>query len=345
MLAALFASISTYANDSKLEDSNLVVLDQTFESKKVLLAGSTYKVGSERYSYSGTCYDTEYDTYQVCDYSDSGSSSGGSSSHTSGRGTVYRDRRDSRDKSFDKGCTTHTRSYSVPYSCIKWDTRTIAIRDGGESQASLNVVLKNSEILSTPIEFFVSIGDGPTTLGRELLLSAVFDSAYETALTVNKKEISGEQKTDLLYKIEGEVELEAIDVKHAKVATANSLVFDEITKDGITLSLPGIIENTTSLSLELETERNYFILYRKKSLQSFALKDLDMKIEGERTIISIPFKKMEYMKKNKNGLYRFKTKVKYDQKIDYPKMFRKESRESSQKVRINFKKNKITLKE
>ena len=50
------------------------------------------------------------------------------------------------------------------------------------------------------------------------------------------------------------------------------------------------------------------------------------------------------MKKNKNGLYRFKTKVKYGQKIDYPTMFRKVSSESSQKVRINFKKNKITLK-
>lgn len=70
MLATLLASISIYADDTMPSDTNLVILDQSFESQTISLKGKTYKTDIENYSYQGTCYDIEYDTYVVCSDSD-----------------------------------------------------------------------------------------------------------------------------------------------------------------------------------------------------------------------------------------------------------------------------------
>ena len=360
LLPALLFSMTTMS--AELTDTQLLILDQSFEKEQVNLESPTYKIGRETYSYEGTCYEYEYDTYTTCDYSSGGSYSGGSSSGSStgrgtsyrdrrddrgstGRGTSYRDRRDSRNLTFDKNCTTHTRrTQSYSYSCTKYATRRVTVKDGGKSIAAINVNLENASAIKEPIEFSVYVDQGFDKLGRDINFSTKFNGE-DTVLEYVEKNISGKKESKKLFKMNGDVTLKAYDVSHAKVITGKEFKITEITTDALTLELDAALTDLNLLALELEVKTKFLFGYGSREKLTIALKDLEPKTIDGKTVIQLPFEKSEYMSKERRRTYEFLATVKYTQKFDLPMHKTIASKTATKRMRIDFKKGILTPRE
>ena len=343
--SAVFVSL-LLASSVLAADSQTITIDNSFESQDVVIEGKTFRSEIEYYTYTDTCYRYEDRSYQVC-YDDSNSSSSGSSSsgsdHVSGRGTRYRDRRDDRNKDFEKACHWETDSVRVSYSCTQTASRTLYFPDGGMNRADVNVSVVNPEAIVNPFE--LTINSPKNLLGRDLKFSSNITQDSSVYLRKVFKEVEGEQVSEDLFKMNGQLTLEAIDATKIRKIINGPVELAELTLDGFTLTFAAKAYDRRAFAINFSLKHRAFIFNRNAGYESIKFSDLDVEYEGEKMTVNIPFSKFPYMKDEKRGTYTVKLTTHYsDSELEFPKYSRLNSEQKEFKFKVNFKKETIERK-
>ena len=181
-------------------------------------------------------------------------------------------------------------------------------KDGGSSIAEIKLNIKSSQKLKNSIPVKVEIDQGPLGLGRNIKVSSSIlrkDGVLLRKLPSTKISIEEKGKTE----ISGNLDIDIVEARSIINIIKQRPTFENISPSGVDLVINGSLFDVSSFKIYTVIWKKEWFSWKEKAKGVLGLVDLDVKYLKGKTIIHLPFKVFDYLKKEKSGKYRMTARI------------------------------------